>query len=225
MFRFPDDTERHFITGTTGSGKTVFGLWCLSRRTWDEKPWIIVDFKGDGMIAQIPRIEEFSLGKKIPTKPGIYVVRPLPGDVDEGLVTQLFFDIWAKEHTGLFVDECYMLKQHDKGLRAILTQGRSKHIPAIILSQRPSWITPFAMSESEYKSVFTLQTPADNDRIREWLPQRMTGGARVDPLELPYHHSYWYCMKTRDFAKFGPCPDEQSVLNDFDRQKPRRSWY
>ncbi len=78
----PGDQHRHAIVGQTGSGKTTFGLWMLSRRSFDKMPWIIVDAKRDDIIADIPHQEEIDVGSKIPKHPGLYVVRPTIADFD-----------------------------------------------------------------------------------------------------------------------------------------------
>lgn len=215
--RLPNDTERHAIYGMTGSGKTVFALWCLSLRDFDKKPWIIVDFKRDTIIRQIPRLKEIGVTDKLPKHPGLYVVRPLPSDSKDGTITDFLYRVWQKEYTGLLLDEGYMISRFDTGLQAVLTQGRSKHIPMICLSQKPTWISPFIHSESEFKSVFFLQMPRDIDTVSEWLP----GG---DPRGLPPHHSYWYQVATRDFRTLGPCPNESQVLNTFDDRIVPRRW-
>lgn len=211
---FPDDTEHHAIYGMNGSGKTVFALWCLAQRSFHRKPWIIIDFKRDPTIAQISRIEEVGINSRPPRSRGLYVVRPNPADVDEGKVTEWLYKVWAQENTGIMIDEGYMFKPLDRALRAVLTQGRSKHIPVIALSQRPAWVSPFIHSETSFKSVFFLQMPADLDKVRGWLPP-------CNPEELPPHHSYWYGVKKREFCLMGPCPDENEILDMFD-QRPVR---
>jgi hypothetical protein len=227
---FPDDTHRHAIFGMTGTGKTVFGLWCLSRRSFTDVPWIIYDFKRDPTIRRLPQLEEVRIDQAPPKHRGLYVVRPSPADVDEGLATQHLYQVWAREGlensrrrgTGIFIDEGYALNARDRALRAVLTQGRSKRIPVIALSQRPAWVSPFILSESEFKTIFFLQHQGDIDRVCEWLPQRDEHGDRVNPYLLPKHHSYWYCLTTREFRKLSPCPPEDEVLDLFDNRRVRR---
>ncbi len=192
-------------------------MWCLAQRDFDEKPWIIVDFKVDPMIAEIPRIEEIGTQSKIPKHKGLYVVRPTINDIDDGEVSEMFFRIWNKENTGVFIDEGYMIPRLDRGLRTLLTQGRSKHIPMINLSQRPAFISPWLLSESEFKSVFYLEHPADIERINEYMPP-------VSPSALPDHHSYWYQRQGRELLRLKPCPGEQEILDMFDRRRVRRWW-
>ncbi len=225
MLRFPDDTQRHAIVGTTGSGKTTFGLWCLSRRDFGRKPWIIIDAKRDPMIADIPGLEEISIDHKPPKRPGLYVVRPMPGDFDDGICTRFLYDVWEREDTGLFIDEGYAFKQFDRGLRAVLTQGRSKHVPIISLSQKPSWVSPFLFSESEFKSVFYLDQPSDVDRVMAWLPARNPNTNEiVSPMGLEDHWSYW-CHRRKEFAHLSPCEPEDVIMQHFEDRKIRRHWF
>ena len=218
--RLPGPTERHVIVGTTGSGKTVFGGWMLSQKPYDKMPWLVVDFKGEELFANIPRIEEIRVDRGLPRHAGLYVVRPTVPEIDDGKLTDLFFRIWQRENMGVMIDEGYMIPKLDKGLRTLLTQGRSKHIPMINLSQKPSYISPFLLSESEFKTVFYLEHPYDIEKVHEHMRMPPT----ADPLSLPDHHSYWYQRKPREFRYLGPCPDENEILNRFDKVRVRK-WF
>lgn len=215
--RLPNDTERHAIYGMTGSGKTHFALYCLSFRSFDRMPWIIIDFKRDPLIAEIPGLTEIHIDDKLPKRSGLYVVRPEPSDVDSGAITAWLYRVWKQERIGLYLDEGYMIRKLDPGLRTVLTQGRSKRLPMIILSQRPAWVCPFIQSESEFKSIFYLQNPADVQRVSEWLPPQ----SGIDIPSLPKRHSYWYSVADRDLKLFGPCPGETEIMQRFDARRPR----
>jgi hypothetical protein len=214
--QFPSDRHRHAIYGQTGSGKTLFGMWCLSRRSFDEIPWVVIDGKRDPSLARIPRMTEIAVTDKPPKQAGLYVVRPTIHDFEDGEATALLWRIWERERCGVVIDEGYNFGMHDRGLRALLTQGRSKRIPMICLSQKPSWVCPFIHSESEYKSVFYLDMPADIDRIRSWVPQ-------YDPEALPRHASVWRSTPERMVTTLGPCPGEEEILDAFDSRTVRRS--
>ena len=79
-FRLPGVDEHLAVLGCTGSGKTTLASWVLSKAPFDMMPYIAVDFKGDDLLASIDRLIEIGLNDKIPSKPGLYVVRPLPSE-------------------------------------------------------------------------------------------------------------------------------------------------
>jgi hypothetical protein len=215
MMRLPDDSNRHVILGMTGSGKTVAGLWALSLRSFDRMPWIVVDYKRDAMIGNISGIQEIDWKKAPPKKPGLYVIRPFPHSGDE--VDAFLWKIWEQEHTGVFIDEGFMIDRFSQPLRAILTQGRSKRIPVIALSQRPTWLCPFLLSEAEYLQCFYLHNPRDVKTVREWMPLRQ---------DLPRdHRSVYFDVKRNQLTHLLPVPPEDQILARFERRLPkRRTW-
>lgn len=212
MFRLPADDQRHVIYGKTGSGKTVAGLWALEKRSFDRKPWIIFDTKRDSHIAKIPRLEEIDFRRNAPTKPGLYVVRPMPGDDFEGLL----WSIWENESTGVFIDESYMIPRFSKAHDALQTQGRSKDIPIISLTQRPSWLSRFVMDSCDFHQVFFVQRPADIQTIREWVP-----GSAVPSRQD--HTSVYYDVPDITLTKLSPVPPISEILTRFNDKMPRRA--
>lgn len=225
--RWPDDTHRHAIVGMTGSGKTHFGLWCLSQRSFDEMPWVIIDSKRDPLLKTLPHCEEVAIDRKPPTRKGLYITRPGIDDFEGGTVTGFLYDAWRQENIGLFIDEGYQFNPRDQGLRTVLTQGRAKHVPVISLSQKPSWVSPFLFSESDFKSIFYLDMPNDIERVMEWMPagvrDPVTGG-KVNPGNLPDHHSYWR-HRRHEFARLGPCEGMDRILTRFEDRMPRRRFF
>jgi hypothetical protein len=210
--RLPNDTERQAIFGMTGTGKTVFGLHQLQMRSYDRMPWVIVDYKLDPTIAQIPHAEEIRVTDNPPRFRGLYVVRPLPHQRDE--IEGFMWKVWKRGRTGLFFDEAYMIHRYSKAYQALLTQGRAKRIPVITLSQQPAWISPFVQSESDFLVSFFLFRPADVQRVRDFMP-----GVRANEIER--FHSWWFDVKANRKVYLSPCPDENEILNRFD-QKPGR---
>lgn len=213
-YHLPGDDNRHTIVGMTGSGKTQHGMYALSGRSYTTKPWTIIDFKRDKLIDKIPRIQEYDYTGKPPKRAGLYVVRPHPQD-DPLLMEDFLMKIWEQENHGLFIDECYNIKRLSPALRGVLTQGRSKQIPVIALSQRPSWISPFLLSESEFVQAFTLRNPADLERMKD----------TIYTDQLPAHKSYqslYYDVERNQLTRLAPCPDTDEILNRFDDRVPRR---
>lgn len=212
------------VVGKTGSGKTVAGLWHLSQRSYTEIPWTIVDFKGDKNIAQIPYLQEIAITDKPPTEPGLYVVRPLPDDAEE--VDAYIMGVWANENHGLFLDEGYMIgggSGRSRAFQAVLTQGRSKRVPMITLSQRPAFLSRFAFSEADYFQVFWLNDVEDRKSVMRYLPgstAKYLPIKNIDnmPRALPEYHSVYYDVSKDNLFLLQPVPDLDTILATFERR-------
>jgi len=200
----PSDSQRIAIVGRTGSGKTQSAAWHLSKRSFDTKPWIMFDYKGDELLNEIEGTQEIDLAT-VPKKPGLYIVHPLPDDNES--VENYLWQIWANENIGLYFDEGYMIGD-SPALRAILTQGRSKHLPVIILSQRPVWLSRFVFSESDFFQLFHLNDVRDRKTMRAFVP------ADLD-ARLPQYHSYYYDVANDQITILSPVPKREEILETF----------
>src|SRR5207302_775120 len=109
--------------------------WLLSHANWPRRPWVIIDYKRDELINDIPGLQELRLGARIPRRAGLYVVHPRPDQQDE--VEALLWRIWEKERTGVLIDEAYLVP-NKHAFSTLLVTGRSKKIPMIMNTQRPS---------------------------------------------------------------------------------------
>jgi hypothetical protein len=217
-FILPSDTQRTAVIGRTGSGKTQAGLWQLSLRNFsgneDSMPWIIFDFKGDALIADLKAKEQL-ITMHPPTKPGLYVVRPLPGQ--EELFEAYLWNIWYNGDTGIFIDEGYMVRSSNAFL-AILTQGRSKNIPVILLAQRPSFISRFVWSEADYFQVFELNDDRDYKTVRYFV--------RYDfKRRLPPYHSIWYDIAQARVSIIRPVPGRDEIAESINIRVDNRRKY
>lgn len=214
-FRFPDNSQRTAVMGRTGSGKTQFGIWLLSHMDFTSQPWVVFDFKGDALINEIPYAKNIALDKVI-SDPGIYVVRPRPGD-DEAV--DVFLErIWEQEHVGIFIDEAYCIDKNSDAFNAILTQGRSKHIPAIILTQRPAWISRFVFSESDFFAIFHLNDKKDRDRVAQFLPDPNEQEQADLEQRLQKYHSLWFDVGEHRIFPLLPVPDRASIIARFEER-------
>lgn len=211
-FRLPNNTQRTSVIGRTGTGKSVFGMWLLSESDFSSQPWVIVDYKRDELINSIDRIKEIGLNE-VPKHPGLYRVHPHPDDEDG--VDAFLMKVWERENTGLFFDEAYMLP--DKGgLRAVYTQGRSKHIPAITVSQRPVWLSRFAFTQADFHAVFHLNDNKDEEKAGSFMPR---GSLKK---RLPDHHSKWYDVGQDALFTMQPAPPPEQIQETImDRLKPK----
>lgn len=204
--KFPGTTDRLAVLGSSGSGKTTAAGWHLSGKDFTKQPWLIVNTKGDPFIADIaaiPGVQTIGMNDT-PGDEGLYIVNPLPEQQLE--LDALFRRIWEKQNCGVWVDEGYMIEETG-GFNALLTQGRSRHIPMIVLSQRPSWISKFVFSEANFVQVFRLGHLADRKNVGQFVP--------MDPkARLPNHHSFWYNVNDDEFMRFGPVPKPQIILEN-----------
>lgn len=208
--QLPDETKRTAIIGKTGSGKTIAALWLFSLMNWLEQPWYVLDFKGDPSIARLaslPEVEERDLEDPITSEPGIYIVRAQPDDKG-GELEEFLWRIWAHGSVGLYIDEGYMVGD-GRAFRALLTQGRSKRIPMIILSQRPVWMSRFVFSEADFYQYFWVNDKEDRKRVEAFLPADLSE-------RLPRYHSIWYDVGEDKTNALQPVPDLPDILRTFE---------
>jgi DNA helicase HerA-like ATPase len=204
--RLPNSTQRTAIIGRTGSGKTQAAAWLLSRQSIDVMPWVIFDYKTDELLNSIDRAQHVDLDF-VPSKAGVYIVHPTPGDDTETMLWKL----WARENVGIYVDEGYMLGDHNAAFEACLTQGRSKHIPMIVLSQRPAWISRFVFSEADFFQVFHLNDKRDKKAVESFVPQNLA-------VTLPPFHSFFYDVGKNTLHRFAPVPNAVTILETFEHK-------
>lgn len=213
MIKLPTPDKRTSIIGSTGSGKTQFAVWLLSTRDYMYRPWVVFDFKGDKLLAEIPAIE-LDVQSKPPIYPGIYIIRPLPGD--EPHVSLFLQQCWQQEYIGIYIDEGYMLPKLDKWFRACLTQGRSKLVEMIILSQRPVWMDKYVFTEADYFAVFKLNSLEDRKHVRNFLD-----GEEIKVL--PKYHCLWYDVGGMQADILQPVPSADELISSFEKRLSKRT--
>ena len=210
--RLPNDEQRHAIVGATGSGKTQAALWHLSHRNFHQMPWLIYNFKRDESIDAIPGATPIELDE-VPEGPGVYIAHPLPHEQEQ--VENQLWNVWYRGETGVYVDEGYMLGNRNDAFRALLTQGRSKRIPMIVLSQRPVQMDRFVFSESDFHQVFRLNDRRDRKIAGEFVPIDLE-------RKLAPYHSYYYDVGADKSAIMAPVPDIRTIHSTFARRFARR---
>lgn len=224
-FRFPNPDEHAAIVGRNGTGKSQFGAFVLSKRDLKNNINIIIDYKGEELFSRLERAREIDLNEH-PDKPGLYILKSSPHLNDE--TESWLWGVWERENRGLFVDEGYMLPD-DGAFRAILTQGRSKHIPVITLSQRPVEISRFVFSEASHVALFHLNDERDEKTVKaftpkgfvDWVPPAFEAAGR-----LPKYHARWYSIKEDARFIVKPVPDADEIIEAIDAQlEPKHRWF
>jgi hypothetical protein len=205
VFGIPDIDKRTTICGRTGSGKSQAGAYILSQSRFDVIPYVVLDFKREAIFSETPGIRVLSLEKpdyRELNQPGVFMVRPTLTQENE--LEDFLWQLWDRENVGLFVDEGYMIGK-SKAYVACLTQGRSKHIPVITLTQRPRFISPFAFSEADYLMIFQLTKPEDKKTVQDYVDQDISE-------RLPPHWSYWYDVGKDQLAVLRPVPSRDFII-------------
>lgn len=224
---FPEEGYHSAILGTTGSGKSTYAAWLLSRSPFHIRPQFILDFKGEEIFHQCERIREIGLHETIPDKPGVYILRPRPDEAfrTDGMpdVEKWFEKLWMKGNAGLYIDEGYLAPDR-AWLRNILAQGRSLGITVIATSQRPVDVPRSFFTEATYVSVFRLNDKKDKQRVSEFTPQGMLEN------HLPDFHSFWYSPKhhmaddQKPYVVLSPVPGADKIVELIDnRLRPRHT--
>jgi DNA helicase HerA-like ATPase len=213
VFHVPTTSEHTTVIGKTGSGKTQGGSFLLANAPFDQMPYVILDFKREGLFAEIAEIRELPFDDpkaaiSMLSQPGLFIVHPRPDQTDE--VDDLLWAIWSHEYCGVFIDEGYMVGK-SKAYETVLTQGRSKNIPVITLTQRPSWISRYAFSEAAYFMIFRLTDKRDRDTVQSFVDADISE-------RLPPFYSYWYDVNQEKVVILRPVPDRQIIIETIRRR-------
>src|SRR5215469_1876964 len=218
-FLFPRDGYHTTVIGTTGSGKSTLAAHLLSRAPFHFRPYFILDYKREQIFAQCRRIVELDVNGKLPTEPGLYIVRPVPSQIED--VENWFERIWHMQNCGVYIDEGYLTP--DKNwLRNLLCTWRSLGITVIAATQRPVDVPRFFFTEATYFSVFHFNDKKDKQRVNEYTVEGM-----ADRPLAPFH-SYWYdraqhrATDPNPYVVLAPVPNADAIVELIDsRLRPR----
>lgn len=216
QFQLPGAAHRTAVIGGTGTGKTVFGAWLLSKQSFTSRPWIALDYKDEELWDKVgdPPMRELRFGA-MPAKKGLFRMRVRPGDEDA--MEDWLWRIWERGNVGLFCDEVTLIPQKN-AFKAILRQGRSKLIPVIACTQRPVEVDREVFTESQYKAIFALDDVRDHKTVSGF-----TNGMDVSK-PLPAHWCHWVDMRQRAQFALKPCPPPDKVARDLRANVPY-SWF
>ncbi len=217
-FILPGFNDRVVVNGRTGSGKTQASTWLLANMDFDI-PWVIVDFKREGLFASSRYIRPIDLDTSIPTDGGLYIIRPFPFQQED--VEKWLWKVWKQKNIGLYVDEAYLLPDKE-AFRTILTTGRSRRIPVISVSQRPVYLPRFVFSEANFYMIFHLNDMRDHKTVRQFVPNNEFW--ELDK-RLPKYVSRWYDVERDLSFKILPAPDARQIIETIDAKlRPLHRW-
>lgn len=174
----PQAGERALITGQTGSGKTGFAVWLLTRL--EQSPVVIYDtkeepkfsaLKNSVIVESVGEVQE-QIDKAevdyIIFRPPVHYTAD-PAKLDALLIVH--YHNWR--NVACYIDEVYQFHNQGKagnGLVGLLTRGRSRGITVIMSSQRPAWLSLFAITEAQRFYLFRMQYKPDRKKIAEVIP-------------------------------------------------------
>lgn len=225
--RLPSNSQHIAIVGRNGTGKTHAALWHLSNKDLQQETVVILDYKREAdTINAIEGVRYIDFKDKI-DKPGVYIIQPMPDQVDE--MDQFLYRIHAQENVGILFDEGYMLRDNEMAFNSLLTQGRSKKIPCIVLSQRPSWISRFVFSESTFYQVFALNDRRDRKTVTEFIDFGDSKRDYRNVNSLPKYHSWYYDVGEDRLVVLKPVPPLPQVLDKIssqlvEKKEKKRFW-
>jgi Helicase HerA, central domain len=214
QFRLPDTSDRTAVIGRTGSGKSHFAAWLLSTQNFDEMPWIIIDFKHEhsDIINQIPRVQYLSYSDPLPIRPGLYMLKARTRDKDE--MHEWLERILANGNIGLFFDEVFPIGQWNHSFNEIMMQGRSRNVPVIVCTQRPSNVSTYCFSEATFYYIFDVTKVSDRKKINEEIP------LIPRDYKLEEYNSFYYDVPKKVFMPVKPAPDAKTIIENIDEKNP-----
>lgn len=198
----PKPGEHCFIAGQTGSGKTAGACQVLLRLG---RPVVIIDSKNEERFETLPNVFLSDNWDRIKraiddVQTRFFVWRPESNDKND-LDDALADHYENHEGVAVYIDEAYTLHARGiagDGLISNLTRGRSREISVIMATQRPAWISRFAITEARHHHIYGL---AHKDDLK------MVGNVIPDFHLFPppgKHGFYYYNTDERQLRRFGP---------------------
>lgn len=153
-------TDRVFVVGTTGAGKTT-----LARRLFESMPppRLLVDPKAE---VSTSYAVTFADPTRIPDGPVARFVPADPANLDT--YDRLYRSIFDAGPRAVWLDEARIAAPANRcpaGIITLITQGRSRGIGHLAAAQRPVHVARELISESEHLIVFRTGHPADMDVV------------------------------------------------------------
>ena len=192
-------SDRVFIVGKTGSGKTTLATTLLARLPWvvvlDPKHQFTFDQAGNRRSDILITKSLAEADKHDDPTPIIY--RPDVREAKAGC--EDFWEwIWLRENTIVYVDEVTSVSptvNMPYGYQRAIQQGRGKNIGVWSATQRPARIPTNLLTEAEHVFAFELRALNDLKRMAEYTDPIIID-ERVKGFEF-----YYYSVRNKDVLK------------------------
>jgi hypothetical protein len=202
----PEKGERTLSVGQTGSGKTAFNTWMLQRMP--NSPIVIYDTKDE------PKFESLPDSTTVHTFNGIhnaidegqhdYVVFRTPTVLlDKGAELDKYLFRHFLELPGIdaYIDEVSDFHsgsgQAFVGLRALLRKGRSRGNTTLMSTQRPVFLSRFALTEAQQLYIFHLSHDDDRKALDKVVP-----GFKDKLNPRPKSYRFWHYNAGEDLLQY-----------------------
>lgn len=203
MNLIPKHGERALIVGRSGSGKTLFARWLL----WHLPQTVIYDFKHEPAFDAMGPIVDSTADawRMFAEEPHTEYVIVRPDHrllADPFALDELLLDHYDRGagYTA-YLDEAYTVHRSGRagpGYLALLTRGRSREITTISATQRPAFLSLYALTEANHIFAFRLQHQDDRARLGNIIE-----GYQRRP-KVPWH-SFDYANAVKEsIVRFGP---------------------
>lgn len=189
----PKYGERALIAGQTGCGKTAFARFMLERV--EMTPFIIYDTKDEpkfnALPASIVAHDLESVTEAIDDEKIDFVIfRPSEEIIADKLaLDELLWHHYRRfHHVGAYIDEITEFSnggKAEKGLKSILSRGRSKGITCIMSTQRPKWLARDCITESRNFYLFDVIDRQDRKRFDDIIED-------FSELPRPVKHGFYF---------------------------------
>lgn len=237
--------ERGLLVGQTGSGKTYAAAWLLRHST---QRCIVIDTKTEPIFTRLPEakkddplsetlrvvhsIDEMVSEYKDDKRGADYIiVRPSNVEVAKPALLDAYLE--AIYHNArdicVLVDEAYQFHTGTNagpGLIGLLTRGRARGLTTLVATQRPAWLSRFAITESQKFYIFRLSDRKDWARLGEIIPNVPKEGISLAPFEYLY-----YVQGDETFRRMRPLPAiadlgyTPQVIDSKVEKGKRRKWF
>lgn len=217
-----DGSQRTFITGKTGSGKTHLAKRILrsfprlvvldSKGTL--KPWGLEEYDRESR-RRLAKGEDVRM--RVPLEPGVD-----PEKFWDGVLAEAY----EAGNVMIYLDEAGQVAGGSKPSPWVATvwqRGREYGVGAIAVTQRPVWVPRLFISEADHVFQFRLQL--EDDRV---YMSKMLGPQVADPIPTGDKYGFWYWDSERaDPIYIDRLPasvegDDQTILTATAEPEPER---